>query len=145
MDFLSLGPNAAPLIAGTLGLGAAILIVYLVRRDRLQASQAVRWIVVALGFALLGFAPSITDYVARMLGVGYPPVLALSVGIVVLVVKVLLMDMERSRMLVRHERLVQRLAIVEAAVNEKLAMQLPDAPSDTDGGQGNVPSGAGES
>lgn len=119
------------IVTGAIGLLAAALILFLVRRDRLQAGQAIRWLIVALGFALLGFAPGATDQLARMLGIAYPPVLALSVAIVVLVVKILIMDIERSRQMVGHERLVQRMAILEAAVDQTKA-DLPNAAGDAD-------------
>jgi hypothetical protein len=119
------------IVTGAIGLLAAALILFLVRRDRLQAGQAVRWIIVALGFSLLGFAPGATDQLARMLGISYPPVLALSLGIVVLVVKILIMDIERSRQIVGHERLVQRMAILEAAVDQTKT-DIPNAAGDAD-------------
>ncbi len=69
---------------------------------------------VAVGFAFLGFAPGLIDQIASSLGVSYPPVLALTVGIALLVLKILLMDIDRSRIELRNQRLVQRIAMLEA-------------------------------
>jgi hypothetical protein len=86
----------------------------LMRRDRLHVSNGLGWVVVAAGFALLGISPGIIDRVASYLGVAYPPVLALTLGIALLVIKILLMDIERSRIEMRNQRLIQRVAILEA-------------------------------
>ena len=72
------------------------------------------WILVAIGFALLGFAPGIIDRVATYLGIEYPPVLALTLGIAILVLKILMMDIEHSHLNLRNQRLIQRVAMLEA-------------------------------
>ncbi len=77
------------------------------------------WVIVAIGFALLGFAPSIIDELASLLGVSYPPVLALTIAIALLVIKILLMDIERSQIEVRNQRLVQRIAMLKAYLKQK--------------------------
>jgi hypothetical protein len=102
------------IVTGTIGLLVAGLIILLMRKDRLHVTHGMGWIIVAAGFALLGFTPSIIDQVAMYIGVSYPPVLALTLGIAVLVVKILLMDIERSRIELRNQRLIQRMAILEA-------------------------------
>jgi len=102
------------IITGVIGLSVASIILVLMRKDRLHVQHGVGWIIVAVGFAFLGFSPEVIDYVAEKLGIGYPPVLGLTLGIAILVVKVLLMDIERSRIEVRNQRLVQRVALLEA-------------------------------
>jgi hypothetical protein len=68
----------------------------------------------------LGFVPSVVDRLAHFLGVGYPPVLGLSVAIILLVIKILMMDIEHSQARVRQQRLAQRLSFLE---EELLALQ----------------------
>jgi hypothetical protein len=102
------------LVTGTIGLIIAGLILFLIRKDRLHAHHGLGWIVIALGFALLGFSPGIIDRLATLLGIGYPPVLALTLAISLLVLKILLMDIERSRLEARNLRLIQRVAMLEA-------------------------------
>lgn len=106
------------LITGIIGLIVAFAIIVLMRRDRLHVQHGLGWILVAIGFALLGFSPGIIDQVAVALGIGYPPVLGLTLAIGILVVKVLFMDIERSRVEIRNQRLVQRVAMLEADLNE---------------------------
>lgn len=101
---------------GVVGITVAALILVLVRKDRLHVRHGFGWLVVAVGFAFLGIAPDVTDYLARHLGIAYPPVLALTLAIVVLVVKLLLMDIERSRFAMRNQRLTQRIAMLEADI-----------------------------
>ncbi|MEH6587184.1 MAG: DUF2304 domain-containing protein [Halioglobus sp.] len=101
-------------ITTIIGLLVAIFIFVLIRKDRLHVSQGLGWIAVAIGFSLLGFAPGVIDQVAQYFGVAYPPVLALTLGIAVLVIKILLMDIERSRIELRNQRLIQRVAMLEA-------------------------------
>ena len=102
------------IITGVMGLLVASLIILLVRKDYLHATNGMSWIIVAVAFSLLGFAPSVIDRVAIFFGVAYPPVLALTLGISLLVIKILLMDLERSRIEIRNQRLAQRIAMLEA-------------------------------
>lgn len=105
------------IVTGTIGLLVALVIVVLMRKDNLHARFGLGWITVALGFALLGFSPRIIDQAAQYFGVAYPPILALTIGIALLVIKILLMDIDRSRIEVRNQRLVQRVAMLEADLN----------------------------
>lgn len=100
-------------VSATIGLCVAVTIILLVRRDHLHARDGVRWVIVAIAFAAAGLFPGALDQVAGRLGIAYPPILALILGVALLVVKILLMDIERSRMEVRLQRLTQRLAMLE--------------------------------
>lgn len=101
-------------VSATIGLCVAATIIVLVRRDHLHARDGVSWVMVAIAFAGAGLFPGALDQVAGRMGIAYPPVLALILGMAVLVVKILLMDIERSRMEVRLQRLTQELAMLEA-------------------------------
>jgi hypothetical protein len=105
------------MVTGTIGLLVAVVIIALMRKDNLHAKFGLGWIIVALGFALLGFSPRIIDQAAQYFGVAYPPILALSIAIALLVIKILLMDIQQSRIEVRNQRLVQRIAMLEAELN----------------------------
>lgn len=107
------------LVSGSIGLAVALGILVLMRRDKLHAGHGLGWLLVAVVFACLGFAPGIVDAIARWLGIEYPPILALTVGMAVLVLKLLLMDIERSRIEMRSQRLTQRIAMLEATVRQQ--------------------------
>ena len=106
------------LVTGIIGIATAMTIVFLIRKDHLHVRYGLWWMATAAAFALLGLFPRIVDYVAIKLGIAYPPVLALTVGLTVLVLKILLMDIERSRNAIRMQRLVQRIALLEADLRD---------------------------
>jgi hypothetical protein len=91
----------------------------LVRRDHLHGKYALWWIFVAIGFAVLGFIPKVIDSIGASLGISYPPILIVILGGGFIVVKMVTMDIERSREMVKLQRLAQRLAILEGTMAEK--------------------------
>lgn len=97
-----------------LGLTIAFGILFLVRRDHLHGTYAVWWLGVAVIAMLLGLFPQITNWLAIRTGVGYPPILAIVLGFGLLLIKMLTMDLERSRQERQIRRLAQRLALLEA-------------------------------
>ena len=117
-------------ITSVIGLLVAGLIILLIRKDRLHVTHGMGWIIVATGFALLGFAPRIMDQMANYLGVEYPPVLALTLAISVLVVKILLMDIQHSHLEMRNQRLVQRMAMLETDLRRLQRSAAEDARAD---------------
>ena len=113
-----------PIVTGILGLSVAGVIIVLIRKDRLHVNHGLGWLLVAFSFALLGFVPGVIDNVAVYFGIAYPPVLALTVGIALLVLKILLMDIERSHIEMRNQRLVQRIAMFEAELESVKRQQV---------------------
>lgn len=97
-----------------IGLAIAGSILYLVRRDHLHGPYAVWWLCVAVIVVLLGFFPTVFDHVALWLRIGYPPILAIVLGIGLILIKMLTMDLERSRQERKIRRLAQRVAMLEA-------------------------------
>ena len=112
-----------PIITGVIGIVTAVIIVFLIRRDHLHARYGLWWMTAAFAFALLGLYPWVFDEIAAYVGVAYSPVLALMLAIVILVLKILVMDIERSRNQVKLNRLVQRIGILEA---ELARLDSPD-------------------
>ncbi|MBK5967077.1 hypothetical protein CCR95_24160 [Thiocystis minor] len=115
-----------------IGIGLAVVILWLVRRDHLHGPYAVWWIGAAATVCLLGFFPNLFDVIARSLGVGYPPVLALVLGFAMLLIKILTMDVERSRQERQIRRLAQQLAMLEAR------QPLPDQAAGAKAGTGDA-------
>ncbi len=97
-----------------LGVGLAILILYLIRRDHLYLMHGLFWVVVAGAAALLGAWPGLVDRIAYAVGISYPPALLLLFACIVLFVKSLHADMMNTRIERDVRRLNQRLAILEA-------------------------------
>ncbi len=105
-------------VTGAFGLSVAMLLLYLVRKDRLQVSHGLGWSVAILLFAALGFAPTIFDRLASFLGVNYAPVLGISLAIGALVIKALMSDLEATRLKVSQQRLIQKVSLLEADIRE---------------------------
>ena len=116
------------LVTGSIGIVIAVLIIGLIRKDRLHVHHGLGWMLVAIIFALLGVFPGIIDKLAQSLGIGYPPILAMTLGIAALTIKVLMMDIERSRLEMRNQRLIQRVAMLEADL-KKLDTMSDAAPN----------------
>jgi hypothetical protein len=106
------------LITGIIGIATAVSIVVLIRKDHLHVRYGMWWMAAAIGFALLGIFPAFFDTIAKYLGIAYPPILALTIGAVILVIKILVMDIERSRNAIRLRRLTQRIALLESDLRE---------------------------
>ena len=117
------------LVTGTIGIATAITIMVLIRRDHLHVRYGLWWVAAAVVFALLGFVPAIFDSIALYLGVAYSPILALTLGATILVIKILVMDIERSRNAIKLQRLVQRIALLESDFRQ-LQMELRDEAAD---------------
>jgi hypothetical protein len=122
------------LITGIIGITTAITIVILIRRDHLHVSYGLWWTAAAVMFALLGLFPAFFDSISKYLGIAYPPILALTIGAMVLVIKILVMDIERSRNAVKQQRLTQRIALLESELREMQAKQATaESPVSHDG------------
>lgn len=109
----------AHIIAGIIGITLSALIYMLVRKDHLSPHVAARWFLVATVVASLGMFPNLVDYVGGVLGVGYPPILAVILAICAALIKILVMDIERQKMQTKLDRLVQKVAILEGSIKEK--------------------------
>lgn len=99
-----------------IGLVLAAAILLLVRRAHLHGPHALWWLGLAAAIILLGTWPRLTDLIAPYLGVSYPPIVAVILGFGLVLVKMMSMDLERSRQEQRLRRLAQRLALLEARI-----------------------------
>ena len=97
-----------------LGVGLAVVILYLVRRDHLYLLHGLFWVVVAVFAAVLGAWPGMIDSLAKVAGISYPPALLLLLAVVLLLIKALHADMVNTRIERDVRRLNQRLALLEA-------------------------------
>ena len=105
-------------ITALFGLAVAGLLLTLVRKDHLLVSHGLGWSVAIILSAMLGFAPGIFDSLATAIGVSYAPILGVSIAIAALVIKALTSDIELTKLKVRHQRLVQKIALLEADLQE---------------------------
>ncbi|AVT15467.1 DUF2304 domain-containing protein [Paracidovorax avenae] len=113
-----------------MGIGLAVLILYLIRRDHLYLMHGLFWVVVACAAAALGAWPGLIDRLARVLGINYPPALLLLLASIVLVIKALHSDIVNTRIERDVRRLNQRLALLEAdadGLRDRLRSEVPGA------------------
>lgn len=97
-----------------LGIGLAVLILHLIRRDHLYLMHGLFWVVVATAAALLGAWPGLIDRLAGLMGISYPPALLLLLASIVLLIKALHSDIMNTRIERDVRRLNQRLAMLDA-------------------------------
>lgn len=107
-----------PILTSLIGVTVSGLILLLIRRDQLEASVGVAWILVAAGFCLLGFAPFLVDSLARLLNVAHAPSLAFSLALGAITLKLVYDDVQRSKFQITSKRMVQRVAILEARLRQ---------------------------
>lgn len=96
-----------------LGVGLSAVILFLLRRDHLQLTHGLFWIVVAGSAAVLGLWPGSIDSMARLAGISYSPALLLLGAVIVLTIKSLHTDIVNTRIERQVRRLNQRLAMYE--------------------------------
>lgn len=101
-------------ISAIIGLGLAGTIFYLVRRDRLHGPYSLWWLLVAAAALVMGLFPQVVDWLGRVTHVYYPPALPIIVGLALVMVRMLKMDIDRSRQERRLRRLVQKVAMLES-------------------------------
>jgi hypothetical protein len=96
-----------------IGLLIAGTILFLVRRDHMHGPYAIWWFCTAAMIVVLGLFPRMMDTLASRLGVNYPPIFVVILAIGLILIKILTMDLERSRQERKIRRLTQRLAMLE--------------------------------
>jgi hypothetical protein len=103
---------------GLLALAVVILILWLIRHERLPINRSLWWLVVAIVIGVFGFFPQLLDQSARLVGISYPPALLFTLAILTLLIKLLLEDMEVSVQQRRILRLAQKTAVLEDQIRE---------------------------
>jgi hypothetical protein len=106
-----------------IGLLIALVILFLIRRDILHVKRSLWWIGIALLIVFMGFFPLQIAQFGALLGVNYPPILILTVGMGFILIKILSMDLERSRQERMLRRLTQKIAMLEGFQNEAEAIE----------------------
>jgi hypothetical protein len=108
----------AAITAGIIGVLLAGAILFLVRRDHLHGSFALWWFAIAAAILILGLFPPVIDWLGTLTGIYYPPILPIVIGIGMILIRLLKMDVDRSRYERQMRRLTQKLAIIEQELRE---------------------------
>jgi len=96
-----------------LGLGLALVILHLLRRDHIYILHGLFWIVIAALAVLLGFWPGLIDRIAGWIGASYAPAALLLGAVLVLLIKSLYADMTYTQLERQLRRLNQRIAMMD--------------------------------
>jgi hypothetical protein len=115
-----------------IGLMIAVVIFFLIRRDILHVKRSLWWIGVAVLIVVMGFFPLSIAQLGVLLGVNYPPVLILTVGMGFILIKILSMDLERSKQERMLRRLNQKIAMLEGFLEEAKTGEKPDREDNND-------------
>lgn len=121
----------AIIVSAVIGFVLASAILYLVRRDHLHGSHALWWLVVAAVTLVLGMFPSVIDRLGHFIGIYYPPILPIIVGLGFILIRMLQMDVDRSRQERTLRRLTQRIAILDQELTETRAKLAVGGVKDT--------------
>jgi len=109
-----------------LGICTAAIILILIRKDKLSVNYSIWWAMLSAGLVFFGMVPPAVDWIGKRLGVGYPPILLVIITICLIFLKLLFMDIHRSR----HERqikvLTQRLALYENEISNNKSTKSED-------------------
>lgn len=108
----------AKITAAILGIGLAGAIFYLVRRDHLHGPFAAWWLIVAAATLVLGMFPAIVIWLGKLTGINYAPVLPIIIGLSMVLLRLLKLDIDRSRQERQMRRLTQKLAILEQEIEQ---------------------------
>jgi hypothetical protein len=101
-----------------MGLSIAILIIWLIRKDHLHVRYAFGWIIIGIMSAILGLYPQLIDLIADAINIAYPPIFAVVIAISFMLIKLLVIDIERSKQTRDIIRLNQRIGILEAQLHQ---------------------------
>ncbi len=104
---------SAQITSAVLGVALAGAILFLVRRDHLHGPYAVWWLAVAVATLLLGAFPVLVVWLGLLTGISYAPVLPIIIGLSLVLIRLLKLDIDRSRQERQIRRLTQKLAILE--------------------------------
>jgi hypothetical protein len=99
-----------------LGILLSLFIIYLVRKDVMHTKYSLWWLAISVCVVVLGIFPRLSDRLAVLFGVSYPPSLIFIASAGYILVKMLTMDIDRSRMEIQIRRLTQRMAILEEMI-----------------------------
>ena len=103
----------AQITSAILGVALTGAILFLVRRDHLHGPYAIWWFGVAAATFVLGVFPGLVVWLGHATGIFYAPILPIIIGLSLVLIRLLKLDIDRSKQERRIRRLTQKLAILE--------------------------------
>lgn len=103
-----------------LGLVIAGVILLLIRKDLLHTKYSLIWFLFSTGIVFFGAFPQVNDWIAvKLLGIHYAPIFFVIVGMCVILIKMLAMDIDRSKLEQNIRKLNEKMAVLEGETHPK--------------------------
>jgi hypothetical protein len=106
--------SSPQIIGAGIGLFIGGIIFWLIRRDHMVSKDGIRWLLLAGFIMVYGAFPKINDLLGEVLGISYPPIIPVLLGLGAILFKLLINDTQRVKTQVDIERMIQRMAMLEA-------------------------------
>ena len=113
--------------SSTVAVAFFLAVFWLIRRDSILVGAAFRWFIIAILALVLGIYPKISDFLAGLLGIAYPPILPIIIACLLLLLKALFVDIQLSKLKLKQDRATQKMAILEHEL-EEIKLQLKKLP-----------------
>jgi hypothetical protein len=110
----------AHLLVSIVAVPCLLFILRLVRKRQLRAKYSLLWLSVGVAFAVLAVSPGLLDWAAGKVGVGYQPALLFLVGMVFLLLVVVHLSWELSRLEDRTRVLAEELSLLRTDVADRV-------------------------
>lgn len=101
-----------------LGLVLMIYIFNAVRKRKLSMDLSILWSIGAVAILIVGCYPGIFDWIAKQIGIAYPPSLLFLMSVAFLLILVLNNCLTISDLKEKNKELIQQLAILEERVRK---------------------------
>lgn len=89
------------------------------RKGRLSYNYLLWWGSILLFISFFGLFPSVVDWIGHILRITYPPILIVIIAILLLLIKMLIMDVERSKHEYQIRILTQKVAELDAILRQR--------------------------
>lgn len=106
------------------GITTVFSILYLIRKHSLYIRYLFWWLAICMGILVFSIFPQLSDKIVHVFGISYPPAFFFFTAILLLFVKILFMDIDRSRQEVRIRRLIQRVGMLEAELEKERSISV---------------------
>jgi hypothetical protein len=110
----------AHLLVSIVAVPCLFFILRLVRKRQLRAKYSLLWLSVGVAFAVLAVSPGLLDWAAGKVGVDYQPALLFLVGMVFLLLVVVHLSWELSRLEDRTRILAEELSLLRTDVTDRV-------------------------
>ncbi len=104
------------LTTSVMGVACVLSIFWLIRKHTFYVRYTFWWLFVSIGVLVFSLMPTLADMIVKFLGISYAPTLLFFCAILMLFIKNLFMDIDRSKQEIRLRRLTQRLALLEEEI-----------------------------